>query len=82
MPTTTLGTLNPGTLTENQIKESPRPEAGRGLSLISGIPGQNAQMALDIADRGYVLQLGEVVMEDSASNLLQNKLVKEAYLGL
>lgn len=43
---------------------------------------QNAQMALHIADRGYVLQLGEVVMEDSAANLLENKSVKEAYLGI
>ncbi|MFA4836516.1 MAG: ABC transporter ATP-binding protein [Dehalococcoidia bacterium] len=43
---------------------------------------QNARMALEIADRGYVLQLGEVVMGDSAANLLENKSVKEAYLGI
>lgn len=43
---------------------------------------QNARMALDIADRGYVLQLGEVVMADTATNLLNNKSVKEAYLGI
>lgn len=43
---------------------------------------QNARMALEIADRGYVLQLGEVVLQDSAASLLENKLVKEAYLGI
>jgi branched-chain amino acid transport system ATP-binding protein len=43
---------------------------------------QNAEMALEIADRGYVLQVGEVVLEDKAINLLENKSVKEAYLGV
>lgn len=42
---------------------------------------QNAQQALSIANRGYVIELGKVVLEDLASNLLQNQLVKEAYLG-
>lgn len=42
---------------------------------------QNASMALEIADRGYVLQTGEVVLSDTAENLLQSEEVKEAYLG-
>jgi len=42
---------------------------------------QNAHMALQIAQRGYVLETGKVVMEDQASNLLKNEKVKEAYLG-
>jgi branched-chain amino acid transport system ATP-binding protein len=42
---------------------------------------QNASMALEIADRGYVLQTGEVVLSDSASNLLASEEVQEAYLG-
>lgn len=42
---------------------------------------QNAHMALQIAQRGYVLETGQVVMEDLASNLLNNQKVKEAYLG-
>lgn len=42
---------------------------------------QNASMALEIADRGYVLQTGEVVLSDSAENLLASKEVQEAYLG-
>ena len=42
---------------------------------------QNAHMALQIAQRGYVLETGKVVMEDQAINLLKNENVKEAYLG-
>lgn len=42
---------------------------------------QNAQRALSIAQRGYVIELGKVVLEDLAHNLLQNQLVKQAYLG-
>ncbi len=42
---------------------------------------QNARMALSVAQRGYVLETGRLVLEDIASNLLENKLVKEAYLG-
>jgi branched-chain amino acid transport system ATP-binding protein len=42
---------------------------------------QNANMALSIADRGYVIQTGQVVLADTAENLLQNPLMREAYLG-
>jgi branched-chain amino acid transport system ATP-binding protein len=42
---------------------------------------QNANMALSIADRGYVLQTGSIVLSDSASNLLCNEMMQEAYLG-
>jgi branched-chain amino acid transport system ATP-binding protein len=42
---------------------------------------QNAFMALNVADRGYVLQQGRVVLSDSAKNLLDNDLVRRAYLG-
>lgn len=42
---------------------------------------QNASMALNLADRGYVLQTGKVVLSDTASNLLTNDLVRQAYLG-
>jgi branched-chain amino acid transport system ATP-binding protein len=42
---------------------------------------QNANMALSIADRGYVIQTGEVVLADTAENLLNNPLMREAYLG-
>ena len=42
---------------------------------------QNAFMALNVADRGYVLQQGQIVLTDSAKNLLNNDLVRRAYLG-
>jgi branched-chain amino acid transport system ATP-binding protein len=42
---------------------------------------QNAFMALNVADRGYVLQTGKVVLSDTAKNLLNNDLVRRAYLG-
>jgi branched-chain amino acid transport system ATP-binding protein len=42
---------------------------------------QNANMALSIADRGYVLQTGEIVLADSAAALLENPQMREAYLG-
>lgn len=42
---------------------------------------QNAQMALSIADRGYVLETGEIVLEGDAQELLHDPMVVEAYLG-
>jgi branched-chain amino acid transport system ATP-binding protein len=42
---------------------------------------QNASMALSLADRGYVLQSGKIVLSDNAKNLLTNDLVRQAYLG-
>ena len=43
---------------------------------------QNALLALGIAHRGYVLQTGAIVLEDSAANLQQNETVQKAYLGM
>lgn len=43
---------------------------------------QNANMALKIANKGYVLQNGRIKMSDSAENLLANEEVRKAYLGL
>ncbi|MFM8278778.1 MAG: ABC transporter ATP-binding protein [Candidatus Limnocylindrus sp.] len=43
---------------------------------------QNAMMALGIARRGYIIQTGEVTLEDSAAELAKNPKVKEAYLGV
>ncbi|RGE46896.1 ABC transporter ATP-binding protein [Comamonas testosteroni] len=42
---------------------------------------QNANRALQIADRGYVLETGKVVLEDTGANLLTNDDVRKAYLG-
>jgi branched-chain amino acid transport system ATP-binding protein len=43
---------------------------------------QNANMALSIASRGYVLQTGEIVLHDTAENLKNNPLMQKAYLGV
>jgi branched-chain amino acid transport system ATP-binding protein len=43
---------------------------------------QNAQLALQIAHRGYVLETGEVALSDTAENLRQNEMVQKVYLGI
>ena len=53
----------------------------RGLGRTVFVVEQNANMALSIADRGYVIQTGQVVLSDTAENLLSNPLMREAYLG-
>jgi branched-chain amino acid transport system ATP-binding protein len=50
-----------------------------GVSVL--IVEQNASMALSIADRGYVLSTGEIVLEGAASDLLRSEDLKRAYLG-
>jgi branched-chain amino acid transport system ATP-binding protein len=52
-------------------------EAGVAMLVVE----QNANMALSIADRGYVLQTGRVVLADQAAALLENEELKKAYLG-
>ncbi|MEG1165099.1 MAG: ABC transporter ATP-binding protein, partial [Oscillospiraceae bacterium] len=52
-------------------------QAGTTILLVE----QNAQMALSIADRGYVLETGKIVTSAKASDLLNNDDVKKAYLG-
>jgi branched-chain amino acid transport system ATP-binding protein len=42
---------------------------------------QNANMALSIATRGYVVQTGRIVLTDTAANLLDNEQLRKAYLG-
>ena len=52
-------------------------EAGTTILLVE----QNARMALSIADRGYVLDTGSVVLEGTGAELMQSDAVKKAYLG-
>jgi branched-chain amino acid transport system ATP-binding protein len=53
----------------------------RALGTTIFVVEQNANMALSIADRGYVIQTGQVVLADTAEHLLTNPLMREAYLG-
>ncbi len=52
---------------------------GRGITIL--LVEQNAIQALKIANRGYVLQTGEVVLSGSAQDLRENETVRKAYLG-
>jgi branched-chain amino acid transport system ATP-binding protein len=62
-----------------QIFEIIREINTQGTSIL--LVEQNAQMALSIADRGYVLETGRVTLEGGAQELLENEQVIEAYLG-
>jgi branched-chain amino acid transport system ATP-binding protein len=59
--------------TIKQIKET-----GTTILLVE----QNAHMALQVADRGYVLQSGQIVLSDSAAVLRRDPMVQKTYLGL
>ncbi|MCB8953314.1 MAG: ABC transporter ATP-binding protein [Ardenticatenales bacterium] len=52
-------------------------EAGTTILLVE----QNALMALQVANRGYVLQSGQIVLEDTAEKLRANEMVRKVYLG-
>jgi len=52
-------------------------EAGVSVLVVE----QNANVSLSIADRGYVLSTGRVVLEGKAADLLQNEELRKAYLG-
>ena len=52
-------------------------EAGTTIFLVE----QNANMALEVADRAYVIQTGNIVLSDTAKKLLDDPKMKEAYLG-
>jgi len=60
-----------------KVIEQLRSEQGTTILLVE----QNARAALKVADRGYVLETGKVILEGIASELLENKDVQRAYLG-
>jgi branched-chain amino acid transport system ATP-binding protein len=51
----------------------------RGATIL--LVEQNVHMALKIADRGYILETGRIVLSGIANELLTNEMVKKAYLG-
>jgi len=53
--------------------------ADEGLTII--VVEQNAHLALQVADRGYVLDTGEIIAEGTAQELLHKPEIKAAYLG-
>lgn len=56
-------------------------EINRAQGITILLVEQNANLALEISRRGYVLETGRIILGDSASNLRQNAQVKSAYLG-
>lgn len=60
-----------------RVIEELRVRQGTSVLLVE----QNARVALKVADRGYVLETGKVILEETASELLANKDVQRAYLG-
>ena len=62
-----------------QIFDIVRDINGQGTTVL--LVEQNALMALAIAQRGYIMQTGEIVLADAAANLARNPEVKRAYLG-
>src|SRR5947207_46533 len=63
-----------------EVFEKIRQVRQTGITML--IVEQNVVSGLAITDRGYVVQHGYVVLEDSAQNLLKNEMVRAAYLGL
>lgn len=62
-----------------QIFEILREIRAEGVTIF--LVEQNAHRALQLADRGYVLENGQIVLADSGANLLANDAVRQAYLG-
>jgi branched-chain amino acid transport system ATP-binding protein len=64
----------------NEIFEAIKTLRDQGMTVL--LVEQDVQQSLEIADRGYVLENGHVVLEAKSADLLQNEHVKKAYLGL
>jgi len=62
-----------------QIFETLRKLNKQGVTIL--LVEQNAHLALQVATRGYVVQTGAIALADTAANLQENEMVKEAYLG-
>lgn len=59
------------------VKEINR-EDGTPILLVE----QNAYLALEVSNRGYVLETGEIIVQDESKKLLENEMVQRAYLGV
>ena len=62
-----------------KIFDTIRNISAQGVSIL--LVEQNAKLALEVAQRGYVLESGNITLEDSAANLLGSAAVQRAYLG-
>jgi len=64
----------------DEIFDAIRRLAKGGMTIL--VVEQNTALALEVADRGYVLEHGHFVIDGAASDLMQNPRVKQAYLGI
>jgi branched-chain amino acid transport system ATP-binding protein len=64
----------------DEVFEKIQEVRGKGITML--IVEQNVVSGLSIADRGYVVQNGSIILEGSSKNLLKNDMVRAAYLGL
>ena len=62
-----------------KIFDTIRNISAQGVSIL--LIEQNAKLALEVAQRGYVLESGSITLTDSAANLLDSPDVQKAYLG-
>ena len=62
-----------------KIFEVVRAVADEGMTVL--LVEQNAKLALEVSQRGYVMESGEITLTDESSKLLENPKVREAYLG-
>ena len=62
-----------------KIFEVIRAVASEGMTIL--LVEQNAKLALEVSQRGYVMESGEITLTDESSKLLENPKVREAYLG-
>jgi branched-chain amino acid transport system ATP-binding protein len=72
-------TLGLAPLIVNQIAGIIKEINKSGISVL--LVEQNSFVALQISQRGYVLETGSIAIDDESANLIENKYVKEAYLG-
>ena len=62
-----------------KIFEVVRTVADQGMTVL--LVEQNAKLALEVSQRGYVMESGEITLTDDSAKLLANPKVREAYLG-
>ena len=64
----------------DEVLDTVRKLKAEGITIL--LVEQNVREALDLADRGYVLQTGKIVSEGSGRELLESDIFREAFLGI
>jgi branched-chain amino acid transport system ATP-binding protein len=64
----------------DEVLDTVRKLKGEGMTIL--LVEQNVREALEIADRGYVLQTGRIVLEGTGEELIKSDIVRKAFLGI